>query len=349
MTKAMAVSDALASNNSRANQRDSTPYLPLDTGSKVSRYDKYEDRPTVSVVIPTHNRSAQLDRLLHSLQASTLRPLEIIVVDNASSDETQEVLAAYQDVISLHLKQNLWCNGARAAGARIAQGRWLLFIDDDNVVAPDMIANLLEAADRFPNVGIVGPTMYRYDSPSEVWCAGAEITRLGLMRYRHASLSAKKSPRLIEPNRIYDVDYFPNCFMARRELFDRGVCLDPVAFPHNWSELDFCLRARQAGFRTVIAPEAVEWHDIGYSGPLTRTNLHSIQDQARARIAFRKRFRNRWTDWAVFFAIIFPVSSAVYLYRLAASRQLRAGTRAYLSGTLLGLRSPVNRMPSLHK
>lgn len=304
--------------------------------------------PAVSVVIPTYNRCVQLDRLLQSLRLSTVSPLEIIVVDNADSDETRSLVAQHHGVRYLRSEQNLWCNGARALGAQLARGQWILFVDDDNVVSPDMVAKLLAGAEPFPEVGIAGPLMYRYDHPNQIWCAGAEVTRLGLIRYRQSVPSTRSVAASGQLDEVFDVDYFPNCFIVRRELFDRGVKFDPKVFPHNWSEVDFCMRARQAGFRTVVIPEAVDWHDIGDTGPITRTDPESIRDQARSRIAFRKRFRTHWTDWALFFGIVLPISSLVYIYELARSGQLRAGIKGYIKGTLMGILTPVNRPMPYH-
>jgi len=302
----------------------------------------------ISVVIPTYKRTEQLERLLRSLLVSTVAELDIIVVDNGASDETKEVVAGHDGVRYVRAERNLGCNGARGLGARLARGSWILFIDDDNVVAPDMIGRLAEAGERFPEVGILGPVMYRYDSPGEVWCAGAELTRWGLLRHVREVRSQRFVTSSSELGELVYVDYFPNCFMVERRVLDSSVEFDAEAFPCHWSEVDFCLRARLAGFRVALVPDATDWHDVGYSGSLARTNPQYIVDQARARIVFRKRFKNHWTDWLEFCFIVFPISSIVYFYKLARSRQLYAGSKAYLRGTLAGIRAPVDGQVSSH-
>lgn len=309
-----------------------------NTVTAVTSPEYSDDRSClVSIVIPTRDRAAQLDRLLNSLSACTHEPLEIIVVDNGSSDGTGRVVAAHSRVRYVQLDQNLWSGGGRAEGARHAHGEWILFIDDDNVVPPDLVDRLLQGAAHDPTVGIIGPVTYWYNDPSRVWCAGGELTPLGLVRHR--TELPPRSSGATSP--VVEADYLPNCFMVRRTVFDEGTEFDVELFPHNWSEVDFCLRARQGGFRTVVAPNAIEWHDVGYRGPLTRTSVQSIEDQARARIAFRKRFCNSWTDWVAFVTIVFPLSSVAYLIQLVRSGQLRLGVAAYWRGTVTGVCRPV--------
>jgi len=295
----------------------------------------------VSVVVPTYNRAGQLDRLLRSLLAVKYQPLEIIVVDNASTDGTREIVEQYPGVRYARLEENRFCSGARAVGAKLASGDAILFIDDDNVVAADLVDELVRSLDEDPENGIAGPVMYRYDKPEEVWCAGAQITRFGLLRHLHGvGSTSKPSTSRADPETV-EVDYFPNCFMVRREVFEEGVDLDPEIFPHNWSEVDFCLRARRAGFRTVLAPSAVEWHDLGYRGLLTRTSVATVFDQACSRMRFRRRHRNTFPEWLVFAVAVWPTSTVMIALQLALSRQLWRGLGLYLRGTLAGLRSPI--------
>jgi glycosyltransferase involved in cell wall biosynthesis len=104
---------------------------------------------TVSVVIPTRNRSALLGMTLRSVLRQQSVDLEVIVVDEASSDDTASMLAAVNDrrlrVIRHDTPQ--WLAAARNHGAMEARGRWLAFIDDDDLWAPDKLVRQLEAAE----------------------------------------------------------------------------------------------------------------------------------------------------------------------------------------------------------
>jgi len=303
-------------------------------------------RPLVSVVIPTYNRADKLDRLLCSLRNTSYPNLEVIVVDNAASDATAAAVAEHLGVRYVPLDRNVFCSGARAIGESVSHGEYILFVDDDNVCSRELVTTLIEVIEDDHSIGIAGPIMYQFERPEKVWCAGGVLTRVGLVRYR---LGTSVGPTGADRSGVaatLDVDYLPNCFLVRRSVFRNGVRFDPDVFPHNWSEPDFALRARSAGFRTVVVPSAAEWHDVGYSGPLTRmTNVQNIYDQARSRIAFRKRHLNHWITWFAFGCIVIPISTAFFLREILHADEVRSSVKAYVTGTLDGFRQKVEPHP----
>lgn len=107
------------------------------------------DFPRVSVVIPAWNVAAYLPRCLDSLLGQQHRPTEIIVVDDGSTDETPEILAEYaarHSEIQLLRQVNVGPGPARNAGAVLATGDYLIFVDADDYVQPDYLGRLVAAA-----------------------------------------------------------------------------------------------------------------------------------------------------------------------------------------------------------
>ncbi len=106
----------------------------------------------ITVVVPAYNNAPWLPRCLDSLLAQTHENLEIIVVNDGSSDNTREVLDAYtachNRVEAIH-KANGGVTSARLAGAARADGSWIGFVDGDDFVEPDMYARLLENARKY--------------------------------------------------------------------------------------------------------------------------------------------------------------------------------------------------------
>jgi glycosyltransferase involved in cell wall biosynthesis len=102
----------------------------------------------VSVVIPTRNRSALLATTLRSVLRQQQVDLEVIVVDEASTDDTQAVLGAIGDSRIRVIRHDAprWLAAARNSGAAEAQGDWLAFLDDDDLWAPDKLVRQLRAA-----------------------------------------------------------------------------------------------------------------------------------------------------------------------------------------------------------
>jgi glycosyltransferase involved in cell wall biosynthesis len=103
---------------------------------------------TVSVVVPTRNRRALLAMTLRSVLRQQQVELDVIVVDEASSDDTASMLASLDDarVRVIHHETPRGVSAARNHGAEAARGDWLAFVDDDDLWAPDKLARQLEAA-----------------------------------------------------------------------------------------------------------------------------------------------------------------------------------------------------------
>lgn len=100
--------------------------------------------PAVSVIIPAFNAAATLEVALRSALAQTHRPLEIIVVDDGSSDDTSAIVASYPPPVKLLRQANAGCGPARNTGARAASGDWLAFLDADDAWLPRKLERQVE-------------------------------------------------------------------------------------------------------------------------------------------------------------------------------------------------------------
>jgi glycosyltransferase involved in cell wall biosynthesis len=106
----------------------------------------------ISAVIPTYNRATCITRAIDSVIAQTYRPIEIIVVDDGSTDETAQVLNAYRDRIRYVRQANGGVSSARNAGIRLARGDWIALLDSDDIWLPDKLSVHVEAISRLPQV-----------------------------------------------------------------------------------------------------------------------------------------------------------------------------------------------------
>lgn len=115
-----------------------------------------EARPVFSIIIPTYNRAHLLPRAIKSALAQTFTDFELIIVDDASTDETPQVMASFQDprIVYLRQEQNGGASSTRNAGIKIAKGKYISFLDDDDELSPKFLQrtfDTLEAAS--PDVG----------------------------------------------------------------------------------------------------------------------------------------------------------------------------------------------------
>ena len=110
---------------------------------------------TVSVIIPTCNRAARLERALRSVLAQRHPPLEVIVVDDGSTDPTRAVVMEAGAAVRYHYQENRGVSAARNAGIRLASGQWLAFLDSDDEWLPDKLGKQLAAAWQHPDCPLI--------------------------------------------------------------------------------------------------------------------------------------------------------------------------------------------------
>lgn len=117
--------------------------------------------PLVSVIIPTYNRAGLIARSIKSALAQTHRNLEIIVVDDGSTDNTKEVVAAFGGAIQYFYKPNSGPSPTRNLGIQKAKGKYVAFLDSDDLWEPTKIEKQLDHFQKNPGLGMVS-TNYRY-------------------------------------------------------------------------------------------------------------------------------------------------------------------------------------------
>ena len=100
--------------------------------------------PLVSVVMPTYNRAALLPKAIDSVLGQTYSDIELIVVNDGSTDDTEEALEPYQDKITYIKKSNGGCGDAKNAGLNVARGKYITHLDDDDVMMPTRIERLVD-------------------------------------------------------------------------------------------------------------------------------------------------------------------------------------------------------------
>lgn len=242
----------------------------------------------VSVIIPTYNRYKDLQLLLNSIAASDYPEIEIIVVDNASTDDTGRIAAEFMEencreqgqVLSAHAASdssntnphgqhagsltmqyiaspvNLNAGGGRAEGVKHAKGEYLLFVDDDNEIYPDMITELVRFMELHPGTGLAAPLSLGGDDGKEVGALGCGID---LKTSRAVFVQSGVRVEQVDPNGVYPTTAATNSFMMTREAYEKSGGWDPY-FEIMYEETDLGLRVQKAGFEQYYAPKARTLH-----------------------------------------------------------------------------------------
>lgn len=108
---------------------------------KINKVVTMAKNPTVSVIIPTYNRAHLIDRAIQSVSNQTYHDFEIIVVDDASTDNTEEIVKSFNDekIIYLRHETNRGAQAARNTGIKAARGDWIAFLDSDDEWLPEKL------------------------------------------------------------------------------------------------------------------------------------------------------------------------------------------------------------------
>jgi GT2 family glycosyltransferase len=225
--------------------------------------------PQVGVVIPVLNRREDTLECLTSLAQATYPNVQVYVVDNGSTDGSTEAVAArFPTVKLILLGENRGFARASNVGIRRsleAGAQYMLLLNNDTVIAPDMIDALVDAADSSPAAGILTPRIMYYGE-DRVWSMGSRVRPLTL-----ATLDFGRSRQPRFPlNRMVQVDSVVGCGMfVARPVFEQ-IGLFDEAFFFYYEDLDFSIRARKAGFELWAVPWAKMWHKVSASTEQSR-------------------------------------------------------------------------------
>ncbi len=213
------------------------------------------DKPRVSIIVLTWNEKRHVLECLDSLRRLEYPNLEIIVVDNGSTDGTQKIIKEkFPELKLIQNKENLGFAEGNNIGARHATGDYLLFLNNDTVVDENMINELVKVAESDDKIAILGPKIYFYDRRNVIWFAGGKLKTYGTTHYGFNEKDVGQH------DKIRDVDFVTGCaLMIRKSMAKKIGLFDPFFFIY-YEDLDLSLRAREAGYRVIYAPKAVMWH-----------------------------------------------------------------------------------------
>lgn len=210
--------------------------------------------PFVSIIFPTFNGWQDTKECLESIARFDYPKdkIEIIVVDNASTDETVEKILRYKDIKILRNKENLGFSRAVNLGVRKSKGEYLLITNNDVIFDKNYLRILVEFLEIEPLAGIVGGKVYYTHPRGKIAFAGARFNfYTGLLRLGKY------------PDQICQTDWVSGCNMLLRRQVWRQISGFDEKFFFYFEDLDLCLRAKRAGWKIIYHPKAILFHREG--------------------------------------------------------------------------------------
>jgi GT2 family glycosyltransferase/glycosyltransferase involved in cell wall biosynthesis/SAM-dependent methyltransferase len=242
------------------------------------------EHPLVSVVVPVYGKWEFTQRCLVALAATRGDiPFEVVVVDDASPDDS---LARLREVVGVRVvahEQNTGYVGACNSGIAAARGELVVLLNNDTRVDPDWLAPLVRVMDD-PTVGLVGSRLVYPDGRLQE--AGGIIFS-DASGWNYGKFAEPEDPAFTYRR---DVDYVSGAsIMVRREVLSELGGLDPLFAPAYYDDADLAFGVRSLGLRTVYEPTSVVIHDEGVShGTDENVGIKAYQ------VVNRRKFEEKW-------------------------------------------------------
>ena len=215
----------------------------------------------VSAIVVNYRRPAMTCACLQALREALSRvdgSTEVIVVDNGSGDDSSAAIReAMPEALLLELPQNRGFPTAASEAIRHSSSKWVLLVNNDVIVEPDAVAELMAVCESAPDIGSVAAQM-RFADAEVINSAGIGVDRLGIAFDRLLGAPASASED-------HPVEVFGACGGAalhRRRMLDEVGGMDETFF-FALEDVDLAWRARMRGWRCMYAPGAVVHHRHG--------------------------------------------------------------------------------------
>ena len=281
--------------------------------------DKRGTKILISVIVVNYKVPECLGEMIRSLcQADLIEQAEIVVVDNASGDDSHKLVAEFPEIKWIQLKNNIGFGKACNVGAQNARGEFILLINPDTVVAKNTLSVSVDFMQSHPEAGLMGPKILNPDGTLQPGCRRSFPTPL-VAFYRFSGLSriypesknfGKYNLTFLNPDQPSKVDAISGSFMfIRRSLFNSIGGFDEQFFMYG-EDLDLCWRIREHGFQVWYNPKTQIIHRKGRSS--AKNLLRSRIAFYEAMVIFSKKYRHFrggfFPNWLIFLGIILQAS-----------------------------------------
>jgi GT2 family glycosyltransferase len=291
--------------------------------------------PSVVAIVVNWNGRELLEPCISTLLASTYPNLSVVVVDNASTDGSQDFVRSHFPTVRLLANdRNLRFAGGANTGVRLAldeNADYVLVLNNDTEMAPETVAALVAAARERPRAAFLGPMIYYADAPTTIWSFGGKVS-YWTGNIRHVGIREVDRGQYAQ---VLDVDYLTGCALMGSTAAIRAIGLmDEDYYMYN-EDTDWCVRARELGYSVLAVPGAKVWHRVSMS---SGGGLSSFKVYHRLRSTLRFFGRHaRAYQWVG----IAPASAARAVGFIA--RQLVSGKPSNALAVLRGLLDSARR------
>lgn len=217
--------------------------------------------PFVSIVVLNWNGEAVIRSSLESIRRLDYPRKEVIVVDNGSTDMSKQIIKTeFPDFRLVESDTNLGFSAGMNLGMKASRGDLILLFNNDATAHPRSLSELVKTAMSNERIGIVGPLILYFKPNDVIWSMGGKLDMAtGTIWSDGLGKRVSAGSSEIE-TRITNIDYLSGCvLLTKRQVLDKIGLLDERSVIGG-QDVDWCLKARRAGFECVLNSVAVVWH-----------------------------------------------------------------------------------------
>ena len=249
----------------------------------------------ISVIILHHSKARYSQACLVSLLQTTPRPLQVINVDNGSADDTVKVLLEWQEtaraqgieVLTLPQTENIGAVRGRNVAMEASTGDYIVFLDNDMLICqPTWLDDLRSFLESHSSCGIVAPKLLFPWKPFLIECCGCAVSPQGRVAYLGRG---EQRDSVIDSQQIQAA--ISAAWMMTRGVYEKLGGLDEIYSPVQYEDLDYCYRARAAGFEVWTNP-AVELFHFEHTTTAGSDDVNFRYVTSRNALTFKKRWKS---------------------------------------------------------
>lgn len=276
--------------------------------------------PSVLIIILNHNGREDTIECLESIKAQTYKNYKTCIVDNASTDGSQDYFKKHYPWVTLiENKANLGFAEANNIAIRQAVKKGfdgVLLLNNDTKIAPDILSELIKPMKVNLTIGILGPKMYYYDKSCTLWFARGKMdwktgatSHIGGMKQDYGQY-----------DEICDSDFISGCaLLIHRNVISKIGLMDECYFYYQ-EDIDYCTKAIKAGFKCIVAPRAKLWHKVARTSGGSE-NPFGAFFKTRNRIIFMKK--NATIPQIISFSWYFWIENVIHILSAIKRRNLK--------------------------
>ncbi len=219
--------------------------------------------PLVSIIIANWNGGHTFEDCLRALSKIFYKNFEIILVDNNSTDASENLIKNFFPPSKFKIvknKENLGFATANNQALKYVKGKYVLLLNNDTKVHPDFLKLLITKAESDPLIGVIQPKIYMMDKENYLDNAGSLITSIGF--FEHVGFGEKDGKKFDSEREILSAK--GACMLIRTKVINEIGLFDKDFFSY-FEETDFCWRVWLIGYKVIFYPKAHIYHKVGFT------------------------------------------------------------------------------------